>query len=306
MSNAKQDFILPIAVLTVICLVVSAALAFTEQATTPVIQAKEKADAEAARMEVLPSADSFETLTLDNLPRGVTEVSKAANGAGIVVIAEAKGYGGTMRVMVGIDADGKIAKTKTLAHSETAGLGSRTAEAPFQSQFSGKDSALEGVQTIGGATISSGTFISIVKQAFAAYAAATGQGVEDPVGLTAAKLARYYPDGTEYEVVEAGGVKGIRCGDAGWVVYAAEKGYHGDITVAVLFDRSDAIIGVVVDSHSETAGVGSKVAESAFTEQFVGNKLESVESIGGATVSSEAMKKAVAAAVHNLPAVKGA
>lgn len=307
MSNAKQDFVVPIAVLTAICLVVSAALAFTEQATTPVIQAKEKADAEAARMQVLPGADSFEELALSDLPGGVTGVYKAANGAGFVVLAEGKGYGGTMRAMVGIGADGKITGTKTLSHTETAGLGSKTAEAPFQSQFLGKDSSLAGVSAIGGATISSNAFMAIVKDAFAAYAAATGQAVENPVGLDSAKLARYYPDGTEFEVVEVGGVKGIRCGDAGWVVYATEKGYKGDLTVAVLFDRADAVIGVVVDSHSETAGLGAKVAEDPFTSRFVGKtSFESVENISGATVSSEAMKKAVAAAVQNLSAVKGA
>ena len=74
MSNAKNDFVLPIVVLTVICIVVSLALAFTEQATAPIIAAAEKAAAEAAEREVLPSADSFELVQATGLPDGVTEV----------------------------------------------------------------------------------------------------------------------------------------------------------------------------------------------------------------------------------------
>ena len=59
-NNIVKDFVMPIAVLTIICLVITAALAFTEQATTPIIAAAEKAAADAARMEVLPTADGFE------------------------------------------------------------------------------------------------------------------------------------------------------------------------------------------------------------------------------------------------------
>lgn len=169
MSNAKNDFVMPIAVLTAICLVISLVLAFTEQATTPIIEAAELAAANAAKMEVLPAADSFETVELSEMPGGVTEVYNAVNGAGTVVIAEGKGYGGTMRIIVGIGADGKVTGTKTLAHGETAGLGSKTAEAPFQSQFMGKDAALDGVNVIGGASISSKCFIGMVNDAFTAF-----------------------------------------------------------------------------------------------------------------------------------------
>jgi electron transport complex protein RnfG len=307
MSDARNDFVIPIAVLTAICLVISAALAFTEQATTPVIEATERANAEAARMEVLPGADSFRELSLSDLPAGVTGVFEAENGAGLVVMAQGRGYGGLMRAIIGIDSGGIVTKTKVLSHAETAGLGSKAAEAPFQNQFAGKDSSLAGVDTIAGATVSSGTFVSIVKDAFSAWAAAMGHEQENPVGLDAQKLAVYYPEGTEFEVVESGGVRGIRCGDAGWVVYAVEKGYGGDLTVAVLFDVADSILGVVVDSHAETPGLGSEIAEEEFTRQFVGKtSFESIDNISGATTSCEAMKKAVAAAVAGLPAVKGA
>ena len=173
-SNIKKDFVMPIAVLTIICLVITAALAFTEQATTPIIAAAEKAAADAARMEVLPTADGFEQVATDGMPEGVVEAYKATNGAGSVFILEGKGYGDTMKIIVGIGSDDKIAGTKTMGHSETPGLGAKTAEAPFHAQFPGQDSSLSGVNAIGGATISSKCFIGMVEQAFQAHSIIKG------------------------------------------------------------------------------------------------------------------------------------
>lgn len=168
MSNAKNDFIIPILVLTVICIVTSAALAFTERATTPIIKEAEAAAAEAAKMEVLPSADAFSEVDTANMPEGITSAFKANNGSGCVFFVTVKGYAGKMNLIVGIDNEGKIVKTKTLSHSETAGLGAKTAEPQFQSQFEGKDETLSGVSTIAGATISSKAFIGGMNEAFAA------------------------------------------------------------------------------------------------------------------------------------------
>ncbi|HWP51783.1 MAG TPA: FMN-binding protein [Clostridia bacterium] len=299
MSNARNDFVIPIAVLTVICLVITSVLALTEQATTPIIEQTEKANAETARKEVLPAADGFELLELSDLPDGVTEVYNATNGAGTVVMAEGKGYGGVMKIIVGIDGDGKITGTKTLSQSETAGLGSKTAEPKFQSQFPGQDESLAGVSTISGATISSKCFIGAVKKAFEAQKIAQGGATQSPLQ---AKMAQYYPNAEFKEVTG-----GIQCGDAGNVVLATEKGYGGDLAIAVLFDVSDKVIDVVVVNSSETEGLGSKVSEEAFTSKFVGKtSSDGIDSIAGATVSSNAFKKAFNAAVSNLSAVKGA
>ena len=173
-NNIVKDFVMPIAVLTIICLVITAALAFTEQATTPIIAAAEKAAADAARMEVLPTADSFEQVDTTGMPAAVVEAYKATNGAGSVFILQQNGYGGAMKIIVGIDSDDKVSGTKTMGHSETPGLGAKTAEAPFHSQFPGQDESLSGVSTIGGATISSNCFIDMVKQAFQAHSIIKG------------------------------------------------------------------------------------------------------------------------------------
>ncbi|MFB0920675.1 MAG: FMN-binding protein [Oscillospiraceae bacterium] len=169
-----KDYIKPIVVLMLICLVISAALALTNEKTAPVIEQTAKANAEAARKEVLPDADAFTPVELTGLPGTVTAVYKADNGAGYVFMLTAKGYGGDMSLICGMDKDGKITVCKTLSQSETQGLGSKTTGSAFRDQFAGKDSSLSGVETISGATISSKAYIGAIKDAFAAYEMAKG------------------------------------------------------------------------------------------------------------------------------------
>jgi electron transport complex protein RnfG len=163
---------MPILVLTLICLAMSAVLAFTNNVTDPIITETEAAIAEAARSEVLPDADGFTQVDVD-LPEGsfVTAVYKANNDAGYVFMITCNGYGGknTMNLICGINNEGQIVYSKTLSHSETAGLGSKTADDGFRLQFSGKDASLDGIDTISGATFSSNYYIEGIQSAFEAY-----------------------------------------------------------------------------------------------------------------------------------------
>jgi len=169
MSSGKKEFLMPVIVLTAICLVISAALAFTNSLTKPVIDAAAAERADAVRLDVLPQADAFEQLEASGLPQSVTDVYKAANGAGYVFTVIAKGYGGDMEILCGIDASGKITACMTLSHSETSGIGSKTTEEAYRSQYAGKDSSLEGVSAISGATVSSTAYENAIKDAFKAF-----------------------------------------------------------------------------------------------------------------------------------------
>ena len=149
-SNMMTDFVIPIAVLVIICMVMSGLLALTNGATEPIIKPAELEAQKAARMEVLPGADDFLQVEIDGLPEAVTEVYQASNGVGYTFSVTAQGYGGknTLKMAVGIDMDGKITGTKVLAHKETAGLGSKITSDAFQGQFSGKDRGLDGVERL--------------------------------------------------------------------------------------------------------------------------------------------------------------
>ena len=188
MSKAKSgvtaDFILPIVVLVLICAVMSGLLAVTNNITDPIIKAAEEQAAEKARKDVLNAADSFEKVEVSGLPEAVTEVYKAANGAGYTFSIVAQGYGGkgTLKIAVGIDMDGRITGTYVLGHEETAGLGSKITTDAFQGQFPGKDagyvSDIKNIDTISGATRSSNYFRLALTYAFEAF-----DMVNDPAAL---------------------------------------------------------------------------------------------------------------------------
>lgn len=181
-----MKLIKPVIVLTIICIVSSALLGATYTMTKDTIDAATKAATDAAMAAVLPGTGSFEEITVDGV-EGVLLAAKESGGLGYAFQVQDKGFGGAYVVMVGIGADGKITGTQLLDNSETPGLGSKTGDAAFTGQFIGKDSALEGVETITGATISSNAFIRCVGTAYQAYGAVTGQAVDSVAGATTAE-----------------------------------------------------------------------------------------------------------------------
>ena len=64
-------------------------------------------------------------------------LDKDGNVLGSVVVNVAKGYGGDISVMTGVDKDGKVTGVNILSHSETAGLGANAVKESFRDQFVG-------------------------------------------------------------------------------------------------------------------------------------------------------------------------
>lgn len=170
----NKQYIMCVVVLTAICLFISGALALVNDITLPVITEAGIARAEAARIEVLPEADGFEEVILEGKPDSVTQIFEATNGAGYVMMLTVKGYGGNIELICGINSEGRITQTKTLSHGETAGLGAKIDTEEYKSQYVGKDSSLEGVDAISGATISSTAYKNAINDAFTAYEMAAG------------------------------------------------------------------------------------------------------------------------------------
>lgn len=177
MKKSFNEIIKPVLVLVCICLVVTALLAYINSVTSPIIAKAEEEKTRQAMTEVLSEADSFEKLEIENLPERVTEAYSATNGAGYVFMLTTKGYGGDMKLICGMDADGVIEQCKTLLHAETSGLGSKTAEDPYRNQYCGKSAdTLSEVDAITGATISSSAYKNAIEDAFKAYDIVTEAG----------------------------------------------------------------------------------------------------------------------------------
>ncbi len=305
--NAVKEFVVPAAVLTVICLVVSAVLAGTYQVTEPVIEAAKRAEADASRVVVLPDGKDFEQVSADGL-ENIVEAYKAGNGAGYVITGKAKGYGGDLQVMAGIDKDGKIAGVKLMDNNETQGIGSKTGEASYTDQYKGKDSTLDGVTTISGATVSSKAFESAVNTIFQAYGSLAGVEVAGPEVTPPETII--FPDVTDFtEVALDGAKKAIKAGDAGYVIVMEGQGYShaaGPMEIYVGVGMDGKIAGVAAGANSETAGIGSQALEPDYLKAYIGKTSpDGIDNISGATETSVGVKKLVRAAMELAPALIG-
>ncbi len=85
----------------------------------------------------------------------------------------------------------------------------------------------------------------------------------------------------------------------------APDGYSGNIEIMVGVDPEGAVTGLEILSHAETPGLGSKIKEVWFKEQFLGKNLDNADwrvkkdggafdQITGATISPRAVVSAVA------------
>jgi len=163
----KKDFVMPILVLTLICLIMSSALAFGNSITQPVIEKAAAERAETARREIIPHADEFVLLKVEGLPKTITDVYETTNNTGFIFMITTTGYGGEIKLICGIAPDGKIIKCMTLAQTETKGLG--TIVFDKESEYQEKDKNLDGIDAIAGATITSNAYKNGIRDAFDAF-----------------------------------------------------------------------------------------------------------------------------------------
>jgi len=78
------------------------------------------------------------------------------------------------------------------------------------------------------------------------------------------------------------------------------KGFNGDIEVMVGLEPSGKLTGISVMKHAETPGIGSKVTEPKFTDQFKKVTVDNptaVDGVSGATYSTKGVLAAVTEAV---------
>ena len=249
--------------------------------------------------ELFPGA-TFTALDVSQFD-GIASAHKS--DAGYVVAADAKGFGGDMTILVGYETDGAISGVLLESHNETPGYGMKAEEAEYRDQYigqkAGDDITVDGIT---GATVTSEAFVDAVSRTAEVFAVIdtlpeATEDTEEP-DKDDPKLA-LFPD-AEFEDVDAAdyeddGVTAIYQTEDGYVIDAAVKGYAGDISFSVGYTNDGEIVGLLIGEHSETPGLGAKIEDEEYKEQFVGLKADDidVDGIAGATVSSEAMLKGV-------------
>lgn len=141
--------------LSIILFVLSAVSALllgaTNYITRDIIAEQIRIQNEQARMEVLDTADSFEsmdekewsaivdTLGLEN-PDVLQEVYVGKKGdeiVGYTFKSLPKGYGGAITVLTGVTTDGLVSGMRVVSHTETPGLGAKSTEQSFMDQYKG-------------------------------------------------------------------------------------------------------------------------------------------------------------------------
>ncbi|MCI8385633.1 MAG: RnfABCDGE type electron transport complex subunit G [Acutalibacter sp.] len=180
-----KEVIKPAAILFVICVAVSAALAGTNLLTADRIARAAAQKAEESRMVVLPEAEAFQEKEGEDGTHYIGLSKEAPEGVvvGYVFETESKGYGGTVKVMTGINTEGNITGVIVLSHSETPGLGANAEKETFRDQYQQPVANLTGgiqvvkfqapaegeIQAMTGATITSTAVTNAVNLAIEQY-----------------------------------------------------------------------------------------------------------------------------------------
>ncbi len=175
--KSLKEYLVPTITLFVICLVATVLLGLTNSVTEPIIAKLAEETELKSRQIVFADAVSFGEQTEVNGAKVVAALDENNEIIGHVVVNTAKGYGGDISVMTGVDAEGKVTGVNILSHAETAGLGAKAAEQSFRDRFVGlvygiavsKDRAGENtIDAITGATITSRAMTEAVNAAIEA------------------------------------------------------------------------------------------------------------------------------------------
>lgn len=141
MSNSVKETLILMIKLFLICIVVAGILAFVNAVTLPIITANDQKIFEESMKKVLPDVSEFEEIkeiTYTPSEPGVELDSIYQSESGYVATTIChEGYGGDIKVMVGITNEYKITNIEIMSMSETAGLGAKANNIEFTSQYSG-------------------------------------------------------------------------------------------------------------------------------------------------------------------------
>lgn len=176
MKISLKEVARPALTLFIICFVMTALLAVTNQMTKSKVEEMKQQSEAQSRQIVLPDATVFET-------KDATYAvgKKGGDLVGYVFTTKAKSYGGDLNVLTGISKEGKVTGVVLLSINDTPGLGLNAQKDSFRNQYkqavpekgftvikSGdpKDGEIEAMT---GATITSKAVTNAVNDAVAAY-----------------------------------------------------------------------------------------------------------------------------------------
>ncbi len=144
-----KEIFKPALVLFLVCAFITGALAYVNGVTKPIIDENARIAEQESLKRVYSDADSFiDPVNAEELKTKGLEVSdrieklytaqKDGQSVGYVVAVSSRGYGGQIKMLVGIDNDLNIKGISLTSHNETPGLGAKATDNGFIDQFLGE------------------------------------------------------------------------------------------------------------------------------------------------------------------------
>lgn len=195
-KDRKKAIPKPVIILLVITLVAGAALSGVYVLTADRIAENQERAAQAAFLEVVPGAVSFETdeavqaaaegsaYGSVTIQKALTGVDESGNVVGYAIsVRNAQSFDGGLALVVGIQADGTLNGISFTELHETAGMGMKCGEPDFMNQFAGVNVASftlnkggasaedDVIDSVNGASVTSGSVVDAVNAALDFFAA---------------------------------------------------------------------------------------------------------------------------------------
>lgn len=167
----------PVLILTLICIVCTTLLAFTNDFTAELRGLREQESLNANKKLLFPEAKHFTELQVNipdaELSEAFISLETAENEGqkllGYLIRCQAKGYGGYVPFYAAFDSEGTLLSVRALSNGETPGLGQRVSEPDFLAQFAGAKAGQSfGVKSGGDITIDALASATISSKASAA------------------------------------------------------------------------------------------------------------------------------------------
>ncbi len=314
----KKQNIMPVAVLTVICLVVALLLAAVNMLTAPVITEREEQKKYDSLREVLDGTFE-ETQIPDTAAKTVTAMYKVNDGdtlKGYVITLEVKGYGGPISMTVGVLSDGTVNKVVITNESESHG---KAGMEDYPDKFSGVAADdVPSVELFTGATVTSAAIRSGVSDAVNAVTGKATEPEEDALpktdeeiialaeqllGASAGALTDITPEETE-------AVKRVYRdkSNKNYAVYTVVMSQYGTVETETLIhiDSAGSVKGIkklVWKTSDAMYGYVPPTQEEAdvIYNNIVGKDLDTIDGVDvvtNATNTSNSLKAAVKEAIN--------
>ena len=314
----KKQAIMPVAVLTIICVVVAALLGAVNLLTRDRIELNALKKEQQSLIEVMPGASTFEEIAKPtDASATVKSIYREVGGKGYVfiMVAPKTDYSsGDMTISVGIS-DGTIVGAKLTSYNESKDIGKTS----YPKKFVGKTEAeVDSVEITSGVTYSSKAFKSAIKDALACEKLLTAEetvSLSFPAYLSSAPneeesietLASELVSGSKLTAAEipAGATATLK------QLWTVEKGgyvMHIVVPGAYVPVATEAL--VYVDKNGDIAAinllqwvVGHGTEPGDFADGFIGKNIydiADVELVSGSTGTSGDFKNEVTLALGSI------